>query len=60
MNENVKSFHIEASKRNKQQMVLVLTTESGQKYVVAGDHWDPSSLIPYERCFHTEEQIPKS
>ena len=53
MSEKVVSFHVEQSTRNKQQMVLIATTESGKKYVVAGDHWDPSTLVPYERCFHT-------
>lgn len=50
---------IEESKVNKGQMLLIIQTEFGDTYVVAGDHYDPSSLVPYEICFHTKKQDVK-
>ncbi len=44
----VKDFTIEKSVFNKQMHVLVATTECGKKYVVSGDHYHPTYLIPYE------------
>lgn len=53
--EKVKEFFVEPSKANKSEMVLIAVTESGKKYVVSGDHWNPSVLQPYERAFHVHD-----
>ena len=48
---NVKSFSIEESKVNKGMMILVATTEDGNKYVVGGDHYNPTAIIPYQKAW---------
>lgn len=48
----VKQFTIEESKANKNMMILVAETEDGKKWVVAGDHWNPTALDQYETNFH--------
>ena len=50
MPENVvKQLHVEASKLNEGLMILVVTTGSGEKYVVGGDHHNHPYLKPYNQ-----------
>jgi hypothetical protein len=51
--DKVVSFYVEESKRNNGMKILVAVCESGEKYVVAGDHWTPTAMVKYENCFET-------
>lgn len=51
--KKITEFYLEPSKSQPNSMVLVAVTESGEKYIVSGDHWNPSVVQPYEHCFHT-------
>lgn len=44
-------LEIEESKVNKSRMILIVTTQDGKKYVMAGDSYNPTYLIPYENAF---------
>lgn len=46
--EKVKEFFIQESAANKGAQILVAVTESGKKYVVAGEHHHPTYLKEYE------------
>lgn len=50
----VKEFHIEDSQQNKNQKILIAVDESGKKYVVSGNPYDPTHLVPYELAFDTQ------
>jgi len=51
----VKEFFIEESKVNKQCLILVAVLETGEKFVVSGDHHAPTFIIPYERAWDASE-----
>lgn len=44
-------FRIEESKVNKGWFVLIAKTEDGKEWVVSGDHWKPTFLVPIEEAF---------
>lgn len=49
----VAKFEIEESKVNKNCLLLIAITEDGKKFVVSGDHYMPTYVIPYESAFDT-------
>lgn len=51
----VKEFYIEPDKQNKGSLILVAVTEDNQKFVVAGDTYYPTHLVPYQESWHTKE-----
>jgi len=52
----VTKFEIEESKFNKGMHILVATTETGERFVVAGQHHSPTYLERYE---HSSDAIGK-
>lgn len=50
----IQQFFLEASKVNKQLMILVAVDENGQKWVCSGDHWSPTYAKKYEDAFDTK------
>ena len=44
----VVKFTIEESTFNKGQLILIAETENNRKFVVSGDHYSPTYLVPYE------------
>jgi hypothetical protein len=46
--EKVKGFFIQDSAANKGLKVLIVVTENGDKYVVAGQHHTPTYLQEYK------------
>lgn len=54
--EHITEFFIQPSDTQPNMMILVAVSESGQKYVVGGDHWNPSVLQMYENSFHVAAQ----
>lgn len=53
----VEKFEIEKSIPNPQQFILIATTEDGKKYVVSGDSYNPTYLVPYENAFDTPKPM---
>ena len=50
----ITEFEIEESKVNKGCLLLIAITEDGSKYIVSGDHYSPTYIIPYDRAFDTK------
>jgi hypothetical protein len=52
----VVEFTIEESKVNKGAKVLIAHAENGERFVVAGNHWTPEFVEPYDQCFNTKDK----
>lgn len=52
--KKVSSFEIEKSKVNESRFILVAITETGERFVCAGDCYNPTYLIPYNQSFDTK------
>lgn len=49
--KKVIEFYIEESKVNKGMEILVAVTTYGEKFVIGGDHYNPTAAVPYVKCW---------
>lgn len=50
----LKEFFLEESKVNKGLMIVVAIDENGEKWVLSGDHWNPTFAQKYDNSFDTK------